>query len=75
MNKLISYYLSGRGGSVHVGLVIELLKLLQRGTWLFGQAYYYSLSTVVAYGKTGRGSLLWRLEEVEDAVTIDLEIF
>lgn len=72
---MISNYLGGRGRSVHVGLVVELLKLLQCGTWLFGQAYYYSLSAVVAYGKTRRGSLLWWLEEVEDAVTVDLEVF
>lgn len=66
--------LGSRGGPVHVGLIVKLLKLLQCCAWLLGKTNDDSLAVVVSDGQTRRGALLRGFEQVVDAIAVDLEV-
>lgn len=68
-------YLCRRSRTVHVGLIIQLLELLQGGAWLLGQTNNDRLAMVVANGQSRRRALLGGLEQVVYAVAVDLEVF
>ena len=70
----VSSYLCRRCRAVHVCLIIQLLELLQRGTWLLSQANNNCLSVVVPDGQSRRRALLWWLEQIVHAIAIDFEI-
>lgn len=67
-------YLCGGCGPVEIGLVIELFKLLERRAWLLSQAHDNGLSAIVPDGQTRGRSLLWWLEQVVHAITVDLKV-